>query len=124
MRLLGSLERKVVRSLKTDKASLAIGLSVHLAVEAADKRLGVVRVDVKVLDVGGKIVALSGFADASEGLAGLHLELDQINPRVAVIGAGFEGAVFFNGHGAGAEAESDDGDERGEMHFDDVGLLR
>lgn len=113
MRLLGSLERKVVRSLKTDKASLTIGLSIHLAVEAADKGLGVVRVDVKVLDVGGKIVALSGLADTSEGLAGLDLELDEINARVAVIGAGFEGDVFFNGHGAGAEAESDDGDERG-----------
>jgi hypothetical protein len=111
VRLLGSLESKVVRSLKTDKTSLAVGLSVNLAVEAADKRLGVVRVDIKVLDVGGKIVAFARFTDASEGLAGLDLELDEINARVAVISAGFEGGVFLNGHGAGAEAEGGDGDE-------------
>jgi len=118
VRLLGSLESKVVRSLKADKTSLTVGLGVNFAVEATDKRLGVVGVDVKALDVGGKIVAFARFADASEGLAGLDLELDEINARVAVISAGFEGGVFFNGHGAGAEAKSGDCDEGEEMHFE------
>jgi hypothetical protein len=124
VRLLRSLESKVVRSLNTDVASLAVGLSVNLAVEAADKGLGVVRVDIKVLDVCGKIVAFAWFSNASEVLAGLDLELDEINAGVALISACFEGAFLFNGHGIGStEAEGDDGDERGEMHFDCAGLL-
>jgi hypothetical protein len=125
VRLLRSLESKVVCPLEADIASLAVGLSVHLAVEAAHKGLGVVRVDIKVLDVAGKIVAFSGFSNASVVLAALDLELDEIDAGVAVIIAGFEGVVFFNGHGVdGAEAEGDDGDEGGEMHFVCVGLLR
>ena len=84
------------------------------AFKAAENGLGIRRVDIEGLDVGGEVVASSRDADALEGGLLADAELEEVD---ATSVAGFKSGVFLNGVGkCGGEAGEEE--DVGEEHFD------
>jgi hypothetical protein len=118
MRLLSPLgQESLLLASKGDIATPTVRSSVNSAVKATNDRFGVVRVNIKVLDVPGKIVAFSRASDASVGLALAEIELNQGD---AALIAGLEDRlIIWGGVGVGeAGDDSKDGNDGGEVHFD------
>jgi hypothetical protein len=112
------MEQERLFPFKTNRGSGAMLAGVDLAVKAAHKGLGVVRINVKSLDVAGKVVALAWFANSCEVFAFLDLEFDQFDAlgRAARC-TSIQHVIVVNGDCVGySEANGDDGENGREAH--------
>jgi hypothetical protein len=116
--MLCALEHERLFPFKTNRGSGAMLAGVDLAVKAAHKGLGVVRINVKRPDVAGKIIALAWFPNSREVFAFLDLEFDQFYAlgRAARC-TSIQHVIIVNGDCVGySEANGDDGEDGSEAH--------